>query len=56
MVQVSHFRGSEPLSGLVADDMTCAIVHITTQVISLIGCSGTIIILVRTDNMSARQW
>jgi len=56
MVQVSHFRGSEPLSALVTDDMTCAIADITTQVIPLIGGSGTIIILVRTDNMSARQW
>ena len=44
MVSVSHFRGIEPLSALVTDDMTCAIVHITTQVIPLIGDSGTIII------------
>ena len=44
MVHVSHFWGSEPLSVLVTDDMTCAIIHITTQVIPLIGFSGTIII------------
>jgi len=56
MVQVSHFSGSEPLSALVTDDMTCAIADITTQVIPLIGCSGTIIIYVIRVNMSTRQW
>jgi len=56
MVHMSHFWGSEPWRALVTDDMTCGIAYITTQVIPLIGGSETIIILVRTDNMSARQW
>jgi len=56
MVQVSHFRGREPLSALVTDDMTCAIADITTQVIPLKGRSGTIIKLERTVNISARWW
>ena len=43
-----------PLSALVADDVTFAIGHITTQVIPLIGGSGTIITYVRRVNMSAR--
>ena len=64
MVHLSHFRERAilvavgliwPLSALVADDVTFAIAHITTQVIPLIGGSVTIIILVRTDNMSARE-
>jgi len=41
---MSHFWGSKPLSALVTDDMKCAIIYIATQVIPLIGCSGTIII------------
>jgi len=56
MVPVSHFRGSELCRGLVTDDVTFAIDHITTQVIPLIGGSGTILILVRVVNMSAREW
>jgi len=56
MVQVSRYRRNWPLSALVADDVTFAIAHITTQVIPLIGDSGTIIIIVRNLNMSARQW
>jgi len=36
--------GSELWRALVNDDMTCAIAHIRTQVIPLIGGSGTIII------------
>jgi len=54
MVQVSHFWGSESWRALVTDDMTCAIIHITTQVIPQIGGSGTIITYVRRVNMSAR--
>ena len=56
MVHVSRYRRNWPLSALVTDDVTCAIAHITTQVILFIGDSETSIILVRTDNMSARQW
>jgi len=56
MVPVSHFRLTWPLSALVTYDMTCAIADITTQVIPHTGGSGTVIIFVRTDNMSARQW
>jgi len=43
MVHMSHFWGSELWRALVTGDMTCAISHITTQVIPLIGGSGTII-------------
>jgi len=54
MVQVSHFRLTWALSALATDDVTCAIAHITTQVITRIGGSATIIKLVRTDNLTAR--
>jgi len=43
MVHLSHVRDSELWRALVTDDMTCAIIHITTQVIPLIGGSVTII-------------
>ena len=56
MAQLSHSGCSWRLSALVTDDMPCAIVHITTQAIPLIGNCETFIILVRSVNMSARQW
>jgi len=62
MVPVSHFGriwldlAIDGLSALVTDDVSFSIAHITTQVIPRIGSSGTIIILLRTDNMSARRW
>jgi len=56
MVTVSYFRLILALSALATDDVACAIAHITTQVIPLIGGFGTIIILVRIVNMSGRQW
>ena len=56
MVKDSHFRLTWPLCALVIDAMTCGIAHITTQVIPLIGGYGTLNILVRTDNITARQW
>jgi len=44
MGQVSHFRLTLASSALVTYDITFAIAHITTQVIPLIGGSGTTII------------